>query len=304
MKRSETGRLDAPIGAWEPDARALSMTKSRSILGDALEELRRMPSGTFDCCIADPPYNMSKKKGLSWAFSRHVTMQEAWDRFSKEEYFHFSFQWMTEMCRVVKPNGNLFVFGTYHNLYTQGFILQQLDRKVLNSIVWHKPNAQPNITCRMLTESSEQLVWACNNTQAEAKRWTFNYDVAKQLNSGKQMRNVWSIPLTSRKERVAGHPTQKPLQLLERLVLLSTRPGDWILDPFAGAGTTGIAAAKHGRNFVLIEKLPKYFEAQKARFAASGLKGAVIFSKAKPPKRKPSSPPPDATLRPAPEYGM
>jgi site-specific DNA-methyltransferase (adenine-specific) len=280
------------------------MTKSRSILGDALEVLRRMPSGTFDCCIADPPYNMSKKKGLTWAFSRHVTMQEAWDRFSKEEYFHFSFQWMTEMCRVVKPNGNLFVFGTYHNLYTQGFILQQLDRKVLNSIVWHKPNAQPNITCRMLTESSEQLVWACNNTQAEAKRWTFNYDVAKQLNGGKQLRNVWSIPLTPRNERIAGHPTQKPLQLLERLVLLWTRPGDWILDPFAGTGTTGIAAAKHGRNFVLIEKHPKYFDAQKARFATSGLKGAVIFSKAKPPKRKRSSPPPNATLRPAPEYGI
>ena len=267
-----------------------------------------MPSGIFDCCIADPPYNMSKRKGLSWAFSRHVTMQETWDRFSKEEYFHFTFQWMTEMCRVVKPNGNLFVFGTYHNLYTQGFILQQLDRKVLNSIVWLKPNAQPNITCSMLPESSEQLVWACNNTLRDAKKWTFNYDVAKQLNGGKQMRNVWSIPLTPRKERVAEHPTQKPLVLLERLVLLATKPGDVVLDPFAGSGTTGVAAEKHDRRCVLIEKLPKYFDAQKERFAAAGLKSKVVFTKAKPVKAKRSSvqkaPEAKPALQPSPECGI
>jgi len=284
------------------------MNKSRSILGDALEELRRMPSGVFDCCIADPPYNMSKRKGLSWAFSSHVTMQEGWDRFSKEEYFHFSFQWMTEMCRVVKPNGNLFVFGTYHNLYTQGFILQQLDRKVLNSIVWLKPNAQPNITCRMLTESSEQLVWACNNTLRDAKHWTFNYAVAKEMNGGKQMRNVWSIPLTPKRERVAEHPTQKPLALMERLILLATKPGDVVIDPFAGSGTTGVAAERHGRRCVLIEKLPKYFDAQKARFAAEGMKSRVVFTKAKPVKAKRASgsvkSKSEGSLQTPPECGM
>ena len=153
--------------------------KSTSILGDALEILRSFPSNSFDACISDPPYNMSKKKGLGWAFSRHVTMQESWDQFSNGEYFQFSYHWLAEVCRIVKPNGNLFVFGTYHNIYTLGFILQQLDRKILNSIIWVKPNAQPNITCRMLTESSEQLIWACNNTQKEATKWRFNYAHAK-----------------------------------------------------------------------------------------------------------------------------
>src|ERR1700722_11026876 len=110
----------------------LKIKKSTSFLGDALEVLKHMPTHFFDVCIADPPYNMSKKKGLAWAFSKHVTMQESWDQFSKDEYFQFSLDWLSEVCRVVKPNGNLFVFGTYHNIYTLGFILQHLDRKFLN----------------------------------------------------------------------------------------------------------------------------------------------------------------------------
>ena len=255
------------------------MKNSIAVHGDAFKILRSLPSGVFDHCIADPPYNMSKKKGLSWAFSKHVTMQEAWDRYSKEEYFGFSHQWLTEMCRVVKPNGNLFVFGTYHNIYTLGFILQQLDRKILNSIVWVKPNAQPNITCRMFTESSEQLVWACNNTNKDASHWTFHYKVAKEMNGGKQMRNVWSIPLTPRRERVGSHPSQKPENLVERLVLLASNPGDWILDPFAGVGTTGAAAIKHGRRFFLIEKQGKYITAQRKRFEALGTGANIQYLK-------------------------
>ncbi len=135
----------------------MKLKKSTSVLGDALDVLARLPNSSFDACIADPPYNMSKKKGLGWAFSKHVTMEEAWDRFSKEEYFGFCFKWITEVCRVVKPNGNLFLFGTYHNIYTMGFILQQLDLKILNSIVWVKPNAQPNITCRMFTHMNIEI---------------------------------------------------------------------------------------------------------------------------------------------------
>lgn len=257
------------------------MKRSISVLGDALEVLRSVPTGTFDACIADPPYNMSKKKGLSWAFSRHITMQERWDQFSREEYFGFSYAWLAEVCRVVKPNGNLFVFGTFHNIYTLGFILQQLDRKVLNSIIWAKPNAQPNITCRMLTESSEQLIWACNNTNKDASKWTFNYQEAKRLNGGKQMRNIWSIPLTPKKERVSGHPTQKPEAVCDRIVSLATSPGDWILDPFAGVGTTGASAEKTDRRFFLIEKQTKYVTAQKARFKAAGFLDRIDFKKPK-----------------------
>ncbi len=273
--------------------------RSVSVLGDALDELRRIPTGTFDACIADPPYNMSKRKGLAWAFSKHVTMEEKWDCFGKEEYFGFSFHWLSEVCRVVKPNGNLFVFGTFHNIYTLGFLLQHLDRKILNSIVWVKPNAQPNITCRMLTESTEQLIWACNNTNRDASKWTFHYQDGKQFNGGKQLRNVWSIPITPKKERVAKHPSQKPESLVDRIVLLATNPGDWILDPFAGAGTTGASALKHDRHFYLIEKQRKYFKAQKERFSAFPAK--VAYEERRKTAKRASAPLPPKNLLPVAE---
>ena len=273
--------------------------KSTSFLGDSLKLLRTIPDHTFDVCIADPPYNMAKKKGLAWAFSSHVTMQETWDQFSDDDYYRFSVEWLTQARRVLKPNGNLFVFGTYHNIYTLGFILQQMDLKILNSIIWVKPNAQPNITCRMLTESSEQMIWACNNTRKKAAKWKFNYVDGKQMNGGKQMRNIWTFPITARSERVAAHPSQKPLALLERVILLASSPGDWILDPFAGVGSTAVAAARNGRNFVVVEKLPRYFDAQKTRFAAAGLADAALFTKAtawKAPRVRKAARAPDKVL--------
>jgi len=251
--------------------------KSTSVLGDCLDVLRKLPDGCIDHCITDPPYNMSRKKGLAWAFSSHVTMQENWDRFSDDDYFTFTATWLQEVCRVVRPNGNLLVFGSFHNIYLLGFLLQKFDRKFLNSIIWVKPNAQPNITCRMLTESSEQILWACNNTRKKATNWVFDYPEAKRLNDGKQMRNVWSFPVTPKSERVASHPSQKPMALLDRLLRLTSRPGDWILDPFGGAGTTGFAAAKLGREFVQIESNPTYFEAQQERFKKAGLDENVQF---------------------------
>ena len=173
--------------------------RRNSILhGDALEVMRGWPDGCVDHCIADPPFNMSKKKGLGWAFSSHVTMEETWDRFTEDDFFHFNVEWLREVCRVVKPNGNVIVFGTYHNIYQLGFILQSgLNRRILNSIVWYKPNAQPNITARMLTESTEHLIWAVNGAPAgkdKASKWTFDYWGAKELNGGKQMRNLWEFP--------------------------------------------------------------------------------------------------------------
>ena len=231
--------------------------------GDALEVMRSWPDGCVDHCIADPPFNMSKKRGLGWAFSSHVTMQEQWDQFGEDEFFQFNVEWLREVCRVVKPNGNILVFGTYHNIYQLGFILQSgLDRRLLNSIIWYKPNAQPNITARMLTESTEQLVWAVNGAasgKGKATKWTFNYWEAKDINGGRQMRNYWEFPVTPKNERLHGkHPSQKPLALLERLVLVGTKPGDLLLDPFGGAGTLALAARKHARNFVLIESVEEY----------------------------------------------
>jgi site-specific DNA-methyltransferase (adenine-specific) len=245
--------------------------------GDCLEVLRTWPDACIDHCIADPPFGISSgrgrqtTKGLGWAFSSHVTMAEHWDRFQKEDFFQFNVQWITEVSRVLKPNGNLIIFGTYHNIYEIGFILQSiLNRRILNSVVWYKPNAQPNITARMLAESTEQLIWAVNETPKKAKGWTFNYWVAKELNGGKQMRNLWEFAVTPKKERFnGGHPSQKPLALVERLFLVGSRPGDLVLDCFAGAGTTALAAEKTGRRWVLIESDSKYAAIAKSRLLNS-----------------------------------
>lgn len=248
------------------------------ITGDCLEAMRGWPDGCIDHCIVDPPFNIGSgsgrkgKSGLGWAFSSHVTMDEAWDTFTKDEFFAFNVAWLKEVARVVKPNGNILVFGTYHNIYQLGFILQNvLDRRILNSVVWFKPNAQPNITARTLTESTEQIIWAVNETAAKATGWTFNYWDAKEMNGGKQMRNLWDFPVTSKKERAAGkHPSQKPLALLERAVLLASQPGELLLDPFGGAGTLAVAAAKHGREWLMIESVPEYAAIARSRIAAAG----------------------------------
>ncbi len=230
------------------------------LCGDCLSILPSLPRSAFDCCIADPPFNTSQKKGLGWAFSSHITMQESWDIFSKDEYFQFTLDWVTEILRVVKTNGNIFVFGSFHNIFTLGFILQNIfDRRIITQIVWYKPNAQPNITCRMFTESTEFILWAVNNESKKAKNWTFNYQTMKAMNNNKQMRNMWEIPLIKPSERKHGrHPSQKPLQVVERLVLAGTNEGDLILDPFSGTGTTGVVAEKQNRQWVMVEKEEEY----------------------------------------------
>ena len=232
--------------------------------GDCLEIMKHIPSESIDLVFADPPYNMSKKKGLGWKYSKHVTMQEGWDIFSKDEYLQFNQRWIKEALRVLKHGGSLWICGSFHNIYQVGFILQhQNNVKINNSIVWFKPNAQPNITCRMFTESAEHLIWASKN--GNGKKWKFNYEDTKNLISdplnpkGKQTRNVWSIPLTSKKEKWAGeHPTQKPMELLRRVILSCTSAGDTVLDPFLGSGTTSVVAKMLGRSSIGIEKEKKY----------------------------------------------
>jgi site-specific DNA-methyltransferase (adenine-specific) len=248
------------------------------ITGDCLDVMKAWPDGCIDHCIVDPPFNIGSgsgrksKSGLGWAFSSHVTMEETWDAFTKDEFFAFNVAWLREVSRVVKPNGNILVFGTYHNIYQLGFILQNvLERRILNSVVWFKPNAQPNITARTLTESTEQIIWAVNETPAKATGWTFNYWDAKEMNGGKQMRNLWEFAVTSKKERAEGkHPSQKPLGLLERAVQLASKPGELLLDPFGGAGTLAVAAAKHGREWLLVESEPEYAAIAQRRIAAAG----------------------------------
>ncbi len=243
-----------------PDTPPENLPVRQILCDDCLSILPSLPRSAFDCCIADPPFNISQKKGLGWAFSSHITMQEGWDIFSKDEYFQFTLDWVTEVLRVVKPNGNIFVFGSFHSIFTLGFILQNIfDRRIITQIVWYKPNAQPNITCRMFTESTEFILWAVNNESKKAKNWTFNYQTMKAMNNNKQMRNMWEIPLIKPSERKYGkHPSQKPLQVVERLILAGTNEDDLILDPFSGTGTTGVVAEKQNRKWVMIEKEESY----------------------------------------------
>lgn len=227
---------------------------------DSIALLRSWPDACFDACITDPPYNIAKnRKGLKWAFSSHVTINSEWDRFSSEQYEQFTWDWLSEVCRVTKENGNIFIFGSYHNIYTIGAIASRMDLRIVNSIIWTKPNAQPNITCRMFTESTEQILWLCNNTTKKASKWTYNYHHMKDLNGGKQMRNYWEIPLTPQRERLFGkHPSQKPLRLMERIVLAGTNTGDLVLDCFAGSGSTLLACDRLDRRWVGIEKDDTY----------------------------------------------
>ncbi len=246
-------------------------TTHKIIRGDALKVLKKIPNESVDLVFADPPYNMSKKKGLAWKYSKHVTMQEDWDMFTRDDYFKFCREWIAECFRILKHGGSLWISGSFHNIYTLGFIIQEFhpDAKINNSIVWFKPNAQPNITCRFFTESTEHLIWASKN--GDGKKWKFNYEWSKQIEDpinpkGKQTRNVWSIPLTPKKEKWAGaHPTQKPFELLKRIILACTDEGDTVLDPFVGSGTTSAVAKYYGRNSIGIELDKKYIEIIKKR---------------------------------------
>jgi site-specific DNA-methyltransferase (adenine-specific) len=243
-------------------------SKHAFVIGDCLKILKTIPDESVDLIFADPPYGLAKKKGLGWNYSKHITLQEAWDIFSKDDFFEFNIQWLSECLRILKKGGSFWVCGSFHNIYQIGFILQHLDVKINNSIVWFKPNAQPNISCRMFTESTEHLIWAVKKDPKS--KWIFNYDLIKQLNNGKQMRNMWEIPVTSISEKTEGeHPTQKPFELLKRIILACTKEGDIVLDPFVGSGTTSVVAKFYNRNSIGIEKEKKYLQIIKKRMAPS-----------------------------------
>ena len=232
--------------------------------------MRRWPDGCVDACITDPPYNMSREKGLGWAFSSHVTMQERWDRFSPDGYLDFTCAWLEQVCRLVKPNGNILIFGSFHNIYTIGFVLQaELARRVLQQITWFKPNAQPNITGRLTTESTEYVLWACNNTPQKAARWTFNYEAAKQINGGKQLRNLWTIPLHAqvgaRDGRSSGAKANRAGRANRKALDQSRRSRARLL-PRHGHDCDRMRAAR--RRWVGIEKDPEYAGIARKRLGA------------------------------------
>ncbi|HEY6395501.1 MAG TPA: DNA methyltransferase, partial [Candidatus Binataceae bacterium] len=182
-------RRSASVKPPPPDAAASSLPQPGAFhTGDCVEMIRGWPDASFDACITDPPYNMSRRKGLAWAFSSHVTMEQKWDRYRDGEYFEFTHRWLEAVCRVVRSDGNILVFGSFHNIYVIGFVLEHvLKRRILQQITWFKPNAQPNITGRLPTESTEYIIWACNNSPEKASHWTFDYAASKVIGGGKQL---------------------------------------------------------------------------------------------------------------------
>ena len=240
------------------------------IFGDALKILRSIPNQSVDHCITDPPYNISgydHKKKIGWLQSNGIWTKEKnfskidaqWDKFSDNDYLSFTKDWISEVARILKPNGNIIIFGSYHNIYQIGSILQGLDRKLINSVVWYKRNAFPNVTQRMLCESTEHIIWAVNETKKKAKNWTFNYKDLKGMNGGVQMRNMWDIPSTSTSEKKHGkHPSQKPIELINRLVIGGSNKGDIIIDPFMGSGTLPVVALTANRKFIGIDNDKQY----------------------------------------------
>jgi len=251
-------------------------------LGDALDVMSKFPDNHFDMVFADPPYNLSNGGFTVHAGKRVSVHKGEWDK-SKgfDADFDFHFKWMEQVRRILKPNGTIWVSGTYHSIYQCGFALQKLGYHILNDISWFKPNASPNLSGRFFTASHETLIWARKDKKA---KHTFNYKLMREgdwhvgdfiKKSGKQMRSVWSIGTPKPYEKKFGkHPTQKPLDLLERIILASTNVGDVILDPFTGSSTTGIAASKFNRKFMGIDTDENYLKLSINRFNDVKYKGA------------------------------
>lgn len=225
-------------------SRGLSVYQGNSL--DLLDQLTaEHPEGVFDLIFADPPYFLSSGGQTCQGGKRASVDKGDWDKTQGPDVIHaFNLAWLARCQRALKPNGSIFVAGTHHCIFSVGFAMQQLGFKVLNDIVWEKPNPPPNLGCRCFTHSTETLLWAAKSAQS---RHCFNYGAMKQV-TGKQMKTVWRMGAPGASEKQHGkHPTQKPLALLERCLLAATQPGDLVFDPFLGSGTTLAAAAKTNR---------------------------------------------------------
>lgn len=231
----------------------ISRDKKYSLhLGDCLEVLEDINKESIDLIFADPPYKLSNG-GITCHSGRIACVDKGeWDKSQGfDSDYAFTKAWLNACDKVLKPNGSLWVSGTYHMIHSVAFALMEMGYHIINEIAWLKPNAPPNMSCRCFTASHELLIWAKKNYNA---KHTFNYPQMKELNNGKQMRSFWEIPLTPKREKRSGyHPTQKPLALLDRCILAASNPGDTILDPFCGSGSTGVSAVKLGRKFIGIE---------------------------------------------------
>lgn len=235
------------------------------INADCIETMNALEENSVDVIFADPPYNMQLGDTLLRPDNTVVNgVDEEWDSFeSLAAYDEYTKQWLSAAKRVLKDNGSLWVIGSYHNIFRVGYILQNLGFWILNDIVWSKTNPMPNFKGTRFTNAHETMIWAVKNPKA---KYTFNYEAMKALNDETQMRSIWELPICTGKERLKNdegeklHPTQKPEALLYRVLLASTKPGDVVLDPFFGTGTTGAVAKKLGRHFVGIERDKAYVD--------------------------------------------
>jgi site-specific DNA-methyltransferase (adenine-specific) len=222
------------------------------------------PEGIFDMIFADPPYFLSNGGSTCKNGRRAKVDKGAWDESRGAEANHeFNREWLHRCQRALKPDGTIWVSGTQHVIFSIGYAMQQLGFKLLNTITWEKPNPPPNLSCRYFTHSTETILWAAKN---ERSKHAFNYSAMREANAGRQMKSVWRMKAPAGTEKKHGrHPTQKPLELVERCLLASTNPGDLLLDPFLGSGTTAVAAARHGRRFVGVEMNAAYLEIARKR---------------------------------------
>ncbi|HJT43889.1 MAG TPA: DNA methyltransferase [Rhizomicrobium sp.] len=249
-----------------------SLKLDQVIEGDCVARMNALPEGCADLIFADPPYNMQLKGELRRPDQSKVdAVDDHWDQFSSfETYDRFTREWLLAARRCLKDSGTLWVIGSYHNIFRVGATLQDLGFWILNDVVWRKSNPMPNFKGRRFTNAHETLIWATKNAE---QKYTFNYEAMKALNDELQMRSDWTLPICAGHERLKGadgqkaHSTQKPEALLHRVIVSSTKPGDVILDPFFGSGTTGAVAKRLGRRFIGIEREKTYADVARARIA-------------------------------------
>jgi modification methylase len=250
-----------------------SLPLNSILVGDCTKELGSLPAASIDLVFADPPYNLQLNNELYRPDNSRVdAVDDEWDKFgSFAAYDDFTRAWLESCRRVLKPDGSLWVIGSYHNIFRVGAILQDLGFWILNDVIWRKSNPMPNFRGRRFTNAHETLIWASMGPRA---RYKFNYDAMKALNEDLQMRSDWLLPICSGAERLKQdsgrktHPTQKPEALLHRVILASSEVGDVVLDPFLGSGTTAVVAKRLGRHFIGIEREHAYAKAAGARLGA------------------------------------
>ncbi len=249
-----------------------SLGVDQILVGDCIEKLQGLPAESVDLVFADPPYNLQLDGDLLRPNNTRVDgVDNAWDKFSSfATYDQFTSEWLAACRRALKPDGTLWVIGSYHNIFRVGAVLQDLDYWILNDIVWRKTNPMPNFRGRRFTNAHETLIWAAKSSQS---RYAFNYEAMKALNDDVQMRSDWLLPICTGGERLKNdegrkaHPTQKPESLLHRVILAASAPGDVVLDPFFGTGTTGAVAKRLGRRWIGIERDPGYVKTAKKRIS-------------------------------------